>query len=302
MNPIPLIPQSEANYKLYYIVPLVFVYIFHQIGGGYNLVFALIALLGAASRHGIGEALYGPGGEEKSELSEVKEIRRLGTLIHRDKEPSEYSANSSREMLEEGEMQSKFWVAIVAALGIFQFLFSVMFLIAVYSLYRYRFELDFVGGVLLFTLVALIVYGVIRELLPDISQIDKFDHEIQELSEDFIILLNSENISITNLVYEPAEGGAFRIDCEVNYEYSKGVSEDINRIAVSFCSFVSRSSYPISHGEISLTTTDDIIIDFEIDPIWCSQLLNGQISSEHYSELIERTASVSGTDNVDSLF
>lgn len=109
MNPISFVPSSGHNYKLYYLIPVSFVYLFYQLGERVLLIFALIGLIGVISRHATAESVYGPDGRDEAKLSSKQEIRRIGALLFRDKVPATYSADSWLEMVNEGTLQSKFW-------------------------------------------------------------------------------------------------------------------------------------------------------------------------------------------------
>lgn len=67
---------------MYYLVPISLVYLFSQFGDQ-TYPLSLIVLIGAASRHSEGEAIYGPDGDEIVESSHEEKIRRIGTLIFR---------------------------------------------------------------------------------------------------------------------------------------------------------------------------------------------------------------------------
>lgn len=307
MNPTSLLPQSGTNFKLYYLVPLSFVYLFSQFGDQLYLLFALIALIGAASRHSEGEAIYGPGGEEKTQISHEEKIRRIGTLIYKDKKPFGYSASSTEEIIKEGEFDSKLWGVTVGILFLFQIALSILYLVAIYNLAVHRFEINFLGAVLLFSLSALPIYRVLKYIWPNASQMDEdipeFDPEFKDVIDGFVYMLNSDGVTPTKIDYEPAEGGVFKINCEANHKYGEAVSEDINRVAVTFCSIVDRSTYPLDRAEITLVTTDDVEVEFQIDPIWCRKVLEGEFSSDHYIQRVHRTASVNANNgSVDDVF
>ncbi|QLG62210.1 hypothetical protein [Halorarum salinum] len=296
MNPISLIPRSGANYELYYIIPVSFVFLFSQRGKGIYLLLAMVALLGAASRHSAGEAMYGPGGEEKRELSDEGVIQRVGTMLHRDKPPHKYSATSSQEMLEEGNLHSKRWGVIVAVLSLFQLLLTPMYIIAVYSLYIHLFEIGFIGAILLFALVALVIYGAMEALWPNASNLNRefpnMDPELHDILENFAFMLDAESISVTGGYYEPSEGGAFQYNCKVEYEFAESVKQDIKCIAVVFCSVVHRSPYPINQADFSLKTSDNTVIHFQIRSLWCRQLMNGEMRYNSFVNRVDRTISI----------
>ena len=296
MNPISLLPNSGTNFKLYYLVPVSFVYLFAQFGNQTYLILSFVALIGAASRQAEGEAIYGPEGEEAAELSREEEIRRVGTLLFKDKKPYAYSATSWTEMLEEGNLESKRWGAIVLILGLFQGAFAILYVVAVYEFYAHRFEIELIGGLLLFSLVALAVNGVTRNLWPNASRMDEdipdIDPELQDIAEKFMYMLYAEDITINGIRYEPAEGGMVEVNCEVNYEYGEAVREDVNQISVLFCTFIDRSPYLVTRTNFTVETSDGVDINFEINPKWCRAVLNGGISSDEYLQKVKQTVSV----------
>jgi len=308
VNPVSLLPKSGSNFRLYYLVPISFIYLFSQIGGQIYLLLSLIALIGATSRQSQGEALYGPQGQEKPELDEKEKLRRIGTLIYRDKKPFQYSATSPGEVLKEGSFQSIIWAVVFVLLSLFQISLSFLYLFAVYELYSYRFELDFLGAVLLFGLVALVVNGVMRFLWPNVSRMDEeapeIDPELDDIAERFIHMLYLEDVSISKANYEPSKGGLFEIDCRVNHLHNETVEEDVNQVAVLFCSLIDRSSYPVSRGEFCIETEDGGVITFRIDPSWCQQVLDGEISSEQYLRHVRQTVSeeLPDTENAKPVF
>ncbi|WP_276299369.1 hypothetical protein [Halorussus lipolyticus] len=308
MNPISLLPKSGTNFKLYYLVPISFVYMFSQFGNQTYLLLSLVALIGAASRHVEGEAIYGPGGEEIAELSREEKIRRIGTLLFRDKKPYGYSATSWSEIIEEARLNSKLWGVLVIILALFQGTLSILYLFAVYEFYLHRFEIDFIGGVLLFSLIALVVYGGLKNIWPNASHMDEdipeIDPELQDIVEKFMYMLYAEGITTTGVSYEPAEGGLFEIACEVDYEYGETMKEDINQIAILFCSIIDRSPYPISRADFTVETSDDIVIDFYIEPEWCRGVLSGGLSSDEYLQNVNQTVSIKAPDRktIESVF
>lgn len=188
MNPISFVPNSGPNYKLYYLIPISFIYLFYRLGGRVLLVLALIGLIGVISRHSTGESVYGPNGKEEPELSSEREIRRMGSLFFRHKVPSQYSAESWLEMVNEGNLRSKFWGVTIGVISVFELSVSVLYVIAVYLLVTNLFVIDFIGGILLFALIGLLVHRTIRLILPNISQIDDIppiDEELQTIVERF---------------------------------------------------------------------------------------------------------------------
>lgn len=300
MNPISLVPQSGSNFKLYYLVPVSFVYLFAQFGNQFYLLFSLVALIGAIGRHAQGEALFGPEEHEKAELSKEDQIRRSGTLLYRDKVPSGYSATTWTELYEEGEFRSNIWAGIMIVLTLFQGSLSVLYLFAVHDLYIHRFEIDFVGALLLFSLAALVINGAVRTILPNVSQMEQgiqdIDSELKENLQGFMFTLYADGISTAEMEYEPADGGIVGFECEVDYDFDDTVREDVNRVAITFCSVVDRSSYPIKRADVTLKTTDNVALDFQIDSEWCRQVLDGQLSSDHYLQRVYRTASIKSPD------
>lgn len=266
------------------------------------MLLSLVALIGASSRHAEGEALYGPEGEEIAELSREEKIRRTGTLLFRDKKPYTYSATSWNEMLKEGNLDSKIWGAIVVILGVFQGALSALYLFAVYEFYNHRFEIDFIGGLLLFALIALAVNGVTRSLWPNASRMDQdipeIDPELRDIAERYMYMLRAEDIFPSGVHYEPAEGGLIEVDCEVDYEYGETVREDINQIAILFCSIIDRSPYPVNRADFTVETSDGVVIDFQVESEWCREVLSGGLSSDEYLQKVDQTVSEESPDEM----
>lgn len=67
--------------------------------------------------------------------------------------------------------------------------------------------------------------------------------------------------------------------------------EDVNRVAVSFCSVVDRSPYPIERADITLETSDGGMLEFQIRPEWCRQNLDGELLAEQYLQKVHGTVS-----------
>jgi len=304
MNPISLLPQAGWNYKLYYLVPVSFVYVFSITNAQVHLIFALIALIGAASRHSMGEAMYGPGGEEERELDPLKRIQRTGTVIFRDKAPSAYSATSYQEMVQEGNLSSKYWGGFLLVNVLFQASLSVMYVGALYFLFTYRSEIGFVGGVILFSLVALFVYGLLAVFWPDVHRIhDDFpsvDPALQNIVNGFVYSLNAEDISVPDVYYEP-DGGRFEIDCRIDDDATGQVEKKLNQIAFSFCSIVDRSPYPVDQAKIVLQAGDTKEIEFLIEARWCRRLLSGDLSANQYRKRVRQSLVSKSEDALEEL-
>jgi len=299
MNPISFVPDSGPNYKLYYLVPVSFVYLFYQLGGRILLLLALIGLIGVTSRHSTAESLYGPNGREEADLSSEREIRRVGTLLFRDKVPAKYSANSWSEMFNEGTLQSTLWGVVIGVLSLFQFAVSVLYVIAVYLLVINLLVIDFIGGILLFSLIGLMVHGTIRLVLPNISQIDDFptvDQELQTIVEGISYTLNGDDIIVSGVTYEPDRGGVFEIDCAIEQESADSVHKHINRIAVVFCSVVNRSSYPVTRSDLRLNIRGGGVAYFCIDARWCREFSDGRMSTDQFFHHIGQTVSIEKPD------
>lgn len=295
MNPISFVPNSGHNYKLYYLIPVSFIYLFYQLGGWVLLVLALIGLIGVTSRHSAAESVYGPDGREKAELSSEQEIRRIGTLLYKDKVPAEYSADSWLEMVNEGTLQSKSWGVAIGVLSVFQFAVSILYIIAVYLLFTNLLVIDFVGGILLFALVGLVVHGTIRQILPNVSQIDNtqpIDPELQTIVEGFSYTLYGDGTVVTGAAYEPGLGGVFEIDIETEYESDESMHKVINQIAVAFCSVVDRSSYPVTRSDFRLKDKNGGVAYFCIDAKWCRGFSDGRISTDKFFHCVGQTVSV----------
>lgn len=293
MDPTSLLPQWKENFQLYYLVPISFVYLYTLLGAQTYLLYALIALFGAAARHASGEAMYGPGAEAIDEIDHEEEIHRRGTILFRDKKPFAYSASSFRELYEEGQFQSKAWGVIITAISILEFLFAPMYIFAFYELFTHRKRLEFIGALLLFALSALLIYGLIRELLPNAHELSQerpsIDPELRDMVLGFLYTLNEDGVSITNAEYEPAVGGVFRFEAKFDSSLQEGIEEDINRAAVTFCSIVHRSPYPVDKGKFEVTTDDGAIIRFEINARWARKLLNQQMSSDEFLNHVHQT-------------
>jgi len=299
MNPISFVPDSGPNYKLYYLIPASFVYLFYQLGERMLLVFALIGLIGVISRHSTAESVYGPDGNEEAELSSEREIKRMGTLLYRDKVPVKYSADSWIEMANEGTLQSTIWIGVIAVLAVFQFAVSILYVIAVYFLITNLLVIDFVGGILLFALVGLVVHGALRLILPNISQIDdisQIDQELQTIVEGFCHTLNGEDIVVTGVAYGPERGGVFEVDIEGDCESDRSIHHAINQTAIAFCSIVDRSSYPVTRSDFRLKTKNSGVTYFCIEDRWCRKLSDGEISADEFLHSVGQTVSLKEPD------
>ena len=75
-------PSVWVEFRLYYLVPVSFTYLFAQFGNQFYLLFSLVELIGAISQHAQREALFGREEQEKAELSKEDQIRRVGTLLY----------------------------------------------------------------------------------------------------------------------------------------------------------------------------------------------------------------------------
>lgn len=301
MDEVPLLPDARRNYRLYYLIPLSFVYLFVETGSQVHVLFFVAAIIGATSRHASEEAIYGPNMIEKGGLTSVQEIRRTGTLIFRDKLPHQYTATSPVEMVQEGTLPSRIWGVVMVSLGVFQLGLSVLYLVAIYFLYQNLGSIGFLGGVLLFSLIALVAYGIMSALWPDTRNLDfggKVDDELQSIIRGFRQNLYADDIFVPRVSYEPAEAGAVEIECSVEYEWGPSLHRDVNRIAYSFCSVVERSPYPISRAEVQLSSSDDGELTFVIDAKLCRQMLNGEISSEHFAEAVQESVLTSPPDDL----
>jgi len=299
MNPISFVPDSGPNYKLYYLVPASFIYLFYHLGGQYLLVLGLIGLIGVITRHSVGESVYGPDAKEENDLSSEREIRRIGTLLFRDKVPAKYSANSWWEMVNEGTLQSTFWGLAIGLLSVFQFSVAILYLFAVYLLVANLLVIDFIGGILLFGLIGLVVHGFIRLILPNISQMDdipQIDQELQTIVEGFSHTLYGSDIVATEAGYGADRGGIFEIDIKREDESEKPIQETINQIAICFCSVVDRSSYPITRSDFRLKRENDDVAYFSIDAKWCREVSDGQMSTDEFFRRVGLTVSVKEPD------
>jgi hypothetical protein len=303
MDEIPLLPDAKRNYRLYYLIPLSFVYLFVETGSQVHLLFFGAAIIGATSRHASGEAIYGPHMEEKGELTSVEKVRRTGTLIFRDKLPHQYNATSSIEMVQEGTLASRIWGAVLIILGVFQLGLSILYLVAIYFLYQNLASIGFLGGVLLFSLIALVVYGVMSSLWPDARKFDyggKVDDDLQSIIQGFRQNLYADGVFVPRVSYEPADAGVVEIECSVDYEWEQGLRRDVNRIAYSFCSVVERSPYPITGAEVQLTSSDGGELTFVIDAELCDRMLDGEISTESFAETVQKSVLTNPPDDADN--
>lgn len=304
MDPTPLLPNAGTNHKLFYIVPLSFLYLYSLLGDSVYLVLTMIALMGAICRHTTGESIYGPRGEEKRELDSEDEIRRTGTFLFRDKAPHQYVATTYKELVQEGEFRSRNWFVVLIIIALFQIAFFVLYPFAIVELYFNREELNFIGLVLLFSMISLPIYGFLKFLLPDASDahldMPNMDPRFEEVFEGLTFSLLGDDIHLKEGFYEPAEGGLITITCEVEYEKGEEQEEildDIHRIAIDFCSLVSRSTYPIDNAKITLLTADEVETKFEIEPEWCRKLSSGGISSDEFFDQVEHTIDAQETPN-----
>jgi len=119
--------------------------------------------------------------------------------------------------VQRGDSAVHIWGVAIGVLSVFQFAVSVLYVIAVYLLVSNLLVIDFVGGVLLFALVGLVVHGTIRLILPNISQIDNIpsiDQELQTIVEGFSHTLYGDDNVVTGAAYAPDRGGIFEIDVE----------------------------------------------------------------------------------------
>jgi len=292
MEEIPLLPDAKRNYRLYYLIPLSFVYLYVETGLQIQIYLSVVATVGAVSRHASEEAIFGPNMQEKGELGEIQQIRRVGTLIFKDKLPHEYRATTSAEMVQEGELVSRFWGGIIGVLALFQVALPVLYLVAIYFLYQNLPSFGIAGGILLFSLTALVVYGFISTIYPNAQELDfgqKIDNDFSDVINGFRQNLYGDDVFVSRVSYEPAEAGAVEIECAVEYEWGKALRRDVNRIAYSFCSVVERSSYPISQAKVHLESADDGEITFVIRAEWCKKLLQGEMTSESFAEQIQNT-------------
>ncbi|CDK38524.1 hypothetical protein [Halorubrum sp. AJ67] len=295
MDLTSLVPDSGPNYKLYYLIPASFIYLFYQLGREILLVPALIGLIGVISRHSTSESLYGPDGKKEANLSSQREIHRVGALVYRNKVPAKYSADSWLEMAQEGTFQSTYWAIVMGVIFVFQFSVSVLYIIAVYLLFTNLLVIDYIGGVLLFALVGLVVHGAIRLILPDISDIDdipSIDQELRTVVEGFSHTLNGDDIVVTGAAYGAARGGIFEIAIEAECESDELKRRTINQIATAFCSVVNRSSYPVVRSDFRIEGKNGSAVYFCIDTKWCRKLSNGQISANEFLHHIGQTVSV----------
>lgn len=71
---------------------------------------------------------------------------------------------------------------------------------------------------------------------------------------------------------------------------------DINQIAISFCSVVDRSSYPITRSDFRLKGKNGGVAYFSIDAKWCRELLDGRMSSNEFLHRVGQTASFKEPD------
>lgn len=295
MDLTSLVPDSGHNYKLYYLIPVSFIYLFYQLGREILLVLALIGLIGVISRHSTSESVYGSNGKTEADLSTEQEIRRVGALLYKDKVPAKYSADSWLEMVQEGTLQSTYWGVVMGVISVFQFAVSVLYIIAVYLLVTNLLVIDYIGGILLFALIGLVVHGAIRLILPDISQIDDIppiDQELQTIVGGFSHTLYGDDIIVTGAAYGAARGGIFEIDTEAECKSDKSTRRSINQIAIAFCSVVDRSSYPVTRSEFRLKGKNGSAVYFCIDAKWCRELSNGRISTNEFLHHIGQTVSV----------
>ncbi len=293
MDPTTFIPDSQERFKLYYLIPISYVYLFTLLDEQLYLWLSLIAVVGATTRHTSEEAIFGPRFEDQRELSKIAEIRRFGTVFFRDKPPHEYSAESAGEVIQEGEFRSRRWFLQVTVLYIFHVSLFFLYLYAIWTLFQNLQSLDFLGVMVFFALIGFTAYLVTSEMWPDASQLhyqNDFDTEFVEVIQEFAKSLYAEDISLDDATYEAADAGAVSLKLSVEYDFGKQVHRDINHVAFLFCSVVARSSYPIHHVDVSIETSDGGTVSFLIDPEWCRQLSKGEISSERYASNIQESA------------
>jgi len=170
-----------------------------------------------------------------------------------------------------------------------------LYVIAVYLLVSNLLVIDFVGGVLLFALVGLVVHGTIRLILPNISQIDNIpsiDQELQTIVEGFSHTLYGDDNVVTGAAYAPDRGGIFEIDVEGECESDESIHHAINQIATAFCSVVNRSSYPVTRSDFRLNGKNGGIAYFCIDAKWCKEFSDGQMSTDEFLHRVGQTVSV----------
>jgi len=290
MDQFSLAPDPEQQFRLYYLIPIVYIYLFTLTQNQLFFWCSVIGIIGATIRHSSEEAIWGPGYEDRRSLTQEAEIKRWGTLIFADKPPHEYSAESRREVWEEGEFQSKTQIALLVILTVFQGSLIPLYLGSFYAYYTVWESIDFLGGLIGFTLLAYTVYWIFSQIWVDASQIhyqNQFDSEFSDIINGFAETLYADGIEVNGGEYEPAEAGALTLNLSVNYDHGPKIRRDVNRVAFSLCALIERSAYPISIVDISIQTEDDFTSSFVINGEWCHDLSEGELSAQEFGQKVQ---------------
>lgn len=289
MNPLSLLPDSESEIGLFYLVPFSQFYLYHFSDKHLHLYLGIIGFLATVSFHTLLRAVYGPGLDDSLDTERAK--KRMMTAVYLDRNPRK-QPDTYGELFDDINFSTK----LVAHILICCTMIFAFFAVQIYSIsiYLYTFQsLDLIGQLTALGLIFPFIEGILAHTWISAyeykDEIPVADDHTRQAVHGFIKTSFEKGMETRKVEYELSDGGEFNIEYRTEGSTEQELEEEIHKIAFGYVGLAERLSYPVSGLDANFQTVDGKEGKFCVKKNWAKKFKSGTISRTSYLEKVDAT-------------
>ncbi|WP_226005021.1 hypothetical protein [Natrinema salinisoli] len=255
---------AASKFTPLYIPPTAIGYGYYITNESYYLGIAVAVLVSTVWMHGMYQSVYGPEGPNENPLDKTTRLQRLQAAVWKEPPADQYPKDLRAVAKREDVVNlSRLPVLIVSIVLLLLYLPSVVF--GIYVILKNRGEIDFIGVLLLFGLIAGILRMVFWRFWPTIHQFEEefedkpeTDPQLSESVNNFrSFIKTSSDISLKRCRYNPV-AGALQAKYQTDKSLEKNPEDykaELKACINGFAAFLESTNYPCH--ELKLEIVDD---------------------------------------------
>lgn len=291
MNPVSILPDSESEIGLYYIVPFSQLYLYQTQGNQLHLYIASMAFLATIGFHTYLRSILGPGLDESDISDNAAFKRRSMTALYGNKKPHAQPDNH-----DEAVADLEFSFSRAGKILSFFILMCSFFIIYLYSLYVYWQvfqQLELLGQMTAFGLIFPVLESITNSLWTSAYQypdeIPEISDRSQEIVNEFTFMFKTEEIELNKMEYNLEQGGIIKIDYSIKGDTKEEIKQKIYRAGFAYCGFVERFDYPTAEFRGILRHNNKKIAKFKLEENWVVKINENELSNTSFIRYMDKS-------------